>query len=263
MIKFAEETRGISLKAASVTAKIQTWVPILVLVLIVACVGSIPIPVLGWLFSTTIFAGSLLSLSSLVGMRLRMANKWWRFIIAPFAILAPAAVNGLAFGWVGSAIAGAVSIIVFLTLEVIKLRLGSFREIAGDKPAKDGLQFGIAQLMIATASLAVFISLVKFLLQFVGSPNIPIAYEIFIASAFVSAIVVFTLVNVWALMGSVVRYRLFASIAASLIVTVPLSFLSSNIESLAMWMSMLLICWIMIAFQLWFLRRAGLRFVRK
>lgn len=268
MIKFAEETREISLKATPIIAFLRPWLLVAVLALVASCTY----PFTGGAgrdFSVAIFVSSMLSMASLLGMQLGIANKWWRFLIAPFAIVVPAAIIGASTGptieWVEATISGSTTVIVFLTLEITKLFFGHFRIAGKDELMDDGLQFGIAQLMIATAAVAVFISLVKFLLGFVGASNSGFSntYLIYLAATFVSSLVVFTLANVWAMMGSVVRNRLFVSIAAALVAIAPLFFLASDISDLVLWASILGICWVTIALQLLLLRRSGLRFVRR
>ena len=242
---------------------IQSWLPLAVMILVAACAH--PFYGVGGDVITVIFAGSVLSTACLIGTGFGIANSWWRFPAAPFAIIAPAfaigAARGIRFDVAGAIITAAIPFVVFTTLECVKFFFGKFKVQSDEKPTKDGLQFGIGQLMIITTSVAVFISVIKFLTGFFDDDSRSLE-SFLIGFMFVAILGFFTLANVWALMGSAVRHRLLIVVAASVVAVIPSFFVAPDSTILIVWISLFAVCWSMIALQLWLLRRTGLRFVR-
>jgi len=179
-----------------------------------------------------LFVGLLLSISSLVGMGLGISNHRWRFFAAPFAILIPATILGTSsavrFEWIEASISAATSITIFATLEAIKFFFGNFRIPIGKERTSDGLQFGITQLMVITASVAITLVSIKYIL-----------------------------------LGSTVTYRLLISVLVVLTAIAPATFLAQNESMFKAWLWLFAICWGITTLQVWLLRHTGLRFVRK
>lgn len=212
-----------------------------------------------------IFIALLLSFTCQMGIFLGVSHRSWRFILFPFAIVLTSFAVGQSinrsFDWVGASITAISLGIIFVTLEVIKLSFGRF-----EKPTMaevpDGLQFRISHLMIATAAVALLISLIKALMPFAQSTRGYSSTIAVIAICFVCNLVVITLSSTWALMGRRVGFRLFIGAAVSMLVATSNFFIAPDSTALWLWSFMLAICWGTVTLQLWLLRLSGLRFVR-
>ncbi len=213
------------------------------------------------------FAGLLLAFSGVTGIWLGVAKPWWRCLVAPFVITLAAyslgSLNEYEFNWVGALIPAATSIIVWITLEITKLFFGQFAIPGDDEPTKDGLQFGISQLLITTTVLAIFISCMKYVVKKSTIGTLSVTSDTYwIILVYIAILVLITLASVWALLGASIKHKLFIASLISLGACVAVPFL---VGSITVWhvSVMFVICWIAIKIQLWLLRVEGIRFVRR
>lgn len=220
--------------------------------------------------SNLTFICAFLSLACVTGIWLGMANRWWRFLVAPFAITLTAFALGYSggnrFDWTGASITAITSVVIWFTLEITKLISGRFEIPDSRENMSDGLQFGISQLMIATAVIALFISGVKLLIRLVDTNYGSAPPSIYwIAGMFVSILVLFTLTGMWALLGRTIGYKLVVAAFVSIVAAVaaPWVIMVGTLDDL-LWAGQLFgVCWIAITLQLWLIRIEGMRFVRK
>ena len=163
------------------------------------------------------------------------------------------------FDWAGALISALTTVAIFVTMEFSKMAAGRFLIPDAGATVVDALQFKISHLMIATAAVAVFISLAKWLYgfaRFVGYPEL-----IFLVTLFATVLAVITLTNLWAFMGDGIKNKIVVATLISFFAAGG-TFLVSAIFQLT-WLALFLIAWLAILAQLWVLRREGVRFVRR
>ena len=245
------------------------WLRIFVVPLVAAVTVALLFPIANDTpLATTIYAALSLALAAMSGLLLGTANHWARFIVAPFVILLTGLSLGFmtgsrTFDWLGALIPALITIVIFATLEISKLIAGRFHVPDADAEFEEAFQFRIAHLMIVTAAIAVFISVVKWSISFVdtdpvvGSPNTAMILAIFVGTH-----VVITLSNLWALMGTRVSYRLAIATAVSFVSMITVS-LAPNGSMVWMWLTVFVVSWLAIVIQLSILRFEGIRFVRR
>ena len=210
--------------------------------------------------------GMWLSAAAMAGILLGVANHAIRFAIAPFAILLNSFVLGWVtglhiFDWTGAAISALTTLVIFLTIEISKMAAGKFLIPGAEATVEDAFQFRISHLMIATAAVAVFISVAKWLGGFININSGVAPVTIFLVTLFVAVFAIITLANLWAFMGTKVKNKVVVATFISFLAAGGTFLLPAMFQMT--WLALFLICWLAILAQLWVLRREGVRFVRR
>ena len=219
---------------------------------------------------TTTYVALSLALAAMSGLLLGTANHWTRFVVSPFVMVLVALSLGFIsslnrFEWIGATIGVLITCVIFVTLEIAKLTFGRFRIPGPNKSFVEAFQFSISHMMIVTAATAIFISLLQWLSSG-SSQNMegPPPNHVTIIIIFVGTHAVITLANLWALMGTRVRFRLGIATALSFISMGSAFIPTGQTANLPwLWISVFVVSWLAIVIQLCMLRFEGLRFVRR
>ncbi|QEG24175.1 hypothetical protein MFFC18_40920 [Mariniblastus fucicola] len=156
----------------------------------------------------------------------------------------------------------AIGLVVGLTLETVKLLRGNFVTVqASDVEFEEGMQFSILQLMLLTAGVAVFCSVIRLvwpMLNFSsGNGN-----QILTLGVLVATISVNTLASIWAMLGQKVGFRLPVMIMCQVVASMAGYFYFSHLSKFE-WGLLVGLSIAATIVHLFLLRRGGLRFVRK
>lgn len=204
----------------------------------------------------------VLSLASMVAVWCPLISGWKIYVTGLVVIgldgLSLAVLSGPDL--VATVLPLGVAVPCCLTIELIKFLFGKFSMLPpGDQDFKEGLQFKLSHLFIATAFVAVLCSIGQALAQFISFERMS---NHVMTTLFTIAIVlaINTLLCVWAILGKTVLWR----IAITIPLVIGLALLGDYLlEAEGLWTLIFLICSTATLILLTLLRLEGYRFVRK
>ena len=218
---------------------------------------------------STIYLGCALALGVLLAIFASVKQRWWLYVSTVVILIA----NGAFLAGLTRSpellvvlLPLGIAIPVVATLEVVKLKWGRFsRAVDLNKSFSEGLQFKISHLLIMTTVVAILIAILQSIAPaFRGGPS----SMYYILSMIVVLLSTIALVNVWAVLGQKIKWRIWLSLLVAALVLAAALFGLSYLNRIRdrdfmLWGGMTVITWSTSLLQLFLFRREGYRFVRR